>query len=357
MNFLLQNCTSLYCINWTVLACEKGVCKNYNKSLNEASCTEGACSNVALKIDYLFYYKDFKIINATIKLHIQNVSNVLPYMSQETTVKFVMTNRTINSVIEFSGNPGYISNLPIIVSTAKSNFTETFFNNTSDNYMYISGNDDGMCISSKSSQNVVRFGVNTRRKCRYVYPHRIDTRNSTNICKSIQYNIINLSGLNANLSISPFGNPYGITDDSWIRLQKEDIDNKPVYGGYSEHVSKLHCYNLINRFSIVILYANVDEKGFTDQNKIVLAKYEAVSHNVSFNVEEISTVVTIDINFIDVSRPSLYVYAGGPHLNIHLPKDFFFPFPPNKSLHVFNSCIVTIICCVTIFFTNKITLE
>ncbi|XP_075992300.1 tectonic-1-like isoform X1 [Anticarsia gemmatalis] len=353
LNSSALNCSNLHCINWTILACDNDVCMKYNKSHYEASCTESVCTNLALKIDYQFYYYDSKIINATIKFHIENISNVLPFLSQEITVKFIMSNKSLDNVIEFSGNPGYISNLPIIISTAKSNFTEHFFNRTmQSSKLNFPLNKEGICFSTNSSQNFVRFGLNKRTKCRYVHAQRTVRQNITSVCKSIQENIQNLLGLDKEIYISPFGNPYGIRDENWIHLQKE-ISEEIVYGEYSDNLSKLHCFHLINRISVTFVFANVDENDFTDQNKIIFAKLQVITNNVTFYIEDISSVITIDITFLDATKPNLYVYAGSPHLNIHLPKDFFFPFKPNNCFHVSNSCVLTILCCVAIFLQIK----
>lgn len=352
-----QNCSYLHCINWTILVCDSGLCLKYNDSLNEASCTDTACTNIALKIDYEFYYYELKIINATIKLHVQNISNVLPFISQEINIHFYMANKSIDHILELSGNPGYINGLPVIVSHVQSNHTAYFYKNTSErSRMLFPENKNGLCTISNTSTNIVKFGINKRTKCRYVHPH-VTLKNNMNVCKNIQNDFIELLRLSNNISVSPYGNPYDITDDNWINLRIDMNKQEPVYEEYNVNTLKLHCYNLINRVSVIFMFASVDEKAYKGQNKIMTAKYEIVTKNLSFNMEDISAVITIDINFVDMSKPSLIEYAGSPHLNIHLPKDFFFPFPPNSCHRVTNSCIVTIYCCVTLFFANKITLE
>ncbi|CAB3249996.1 unnamed protein product [Arctia plantaginis] len=349
MNSTVLNCSNLHCINWTILACYNNICKNYNKTLDAPSCTESNCTNVSFKIDYNFYYYDFKITNATIKLHIQKVLyNVLPLMSQEITVKFIMANKSLDYVIKFSGNPGYINNLQLIFSNAKSNFTDRYFNNTpTGNYWILPDNQNGLCILTNMSENFIRFNLNKRTKCRYVYTHQISKKNDTSACKAIQDDISALLGLNREVLIAPFGNPYAVKDEDWIKMQTNILS--PVYGEYSNQTFKLHCYNLVHRVSFLFVFASV-EKNFVGQNKILSAKYEALPINRSFNVEDISMVLTIDINFIDASTPNLYVYASSPYLSIHLPKDFFFPFPPNSVSHLSNLHIVAILCNIITLF-------
>ena len=345
----LQNCSNLHCINWTILACENGFCLNYNKTFNEASCTDDVCTNIALKIDYGFYYYDMKIINATIKLHLQNISHVLPILMQEVSIHFYLSNKSIDHAIELSGNPGYINGLPIIVSYAKSNHTDNFFNISTETrrHMLFPENRNGLCVSSNTSNNVVRFGINKRTKCRYVYSHTTLSKN--NMCNNIQNDINELLRLNINASVSPFGNPHEIVDHGWIKLHMDINRQEQIYGDYNENTLKLYCYNLINRLSLTFMFANVDERSYTEQNKILLAKYEVTAKNFSFNIEDISIVITIDISFVDLSKPSVIEYAGSPHINIHLPKDFFFPFPQNGCLNLSNTCIISIYCLVILF--------
>ncbi|KAF9415045.1 hypothetical protein HW555_007201 [Spodoptera exigua] len=355
INSTTLNCTTLHCINWTILMCENGFCKNYNKTQNEASCTEEVCTNIALKVEYEFYYYDFKIMNATIKLHVQNISNALPLMMQEVRVHFYMANKSIEHVIELSGNLGYINGLPVIASYAGNNYTEHFFNNTSEiRSLILPENRNGLCVRTNTSNNFAKFGVNKRTKCRYTYSPKNKTKQK--LCNNIQADIYKLLRLNNNISISPFGNPQDITDDKWLHLELDKHNLEPVYGDYNENTLKLYCYNLINRLSITFMYAKVDENSHTEQNKIVSAKYEATMDNLTFSSEDISFVITIDINFVDLSKPSDIEYAGGPHINIHLPKDFFFPFPQNSCIPLVNTCFVTICCYVMLFFANKITL-
>lgn len=288
-----------------------------------------------------------KIVNATIKLYLQNISHVLPLLMQEIRVQFYLANKPINDVIELSGNPGYVNGLPVIASYLKNNHTDNFFNNTSETRgrMLFPENRNGQCVLTNTSNNIVKFGINKRTKCRYVYT----TFSKTNTCNNIQNGIIRLLRLNNNVSISPFGNPHDISDDNWINLLVDEYKHEPTYGEYNENTLKLYCYNLINRLSVTLMYANVDEKSFTEQNKILSAKYEITAKNVSFNIEDISIVITVDINFVDLSKPSIIEYAGSPHINIHLPKDFFFPFPQNGSYKMSNTLIVKIYCFVILF--------
>lgn len=66
-------------------------------------------------------------MNATIKLHVQNVSNALPFMMQEVRVHFYMANNSTENLIELSGNLGYINGLPVIASYASNNYSDHFF--------------------------------------------------------------------------------------------------------------------------------------------------------------------------------------------------------------------------------------
>lgn len=301
---------------------------NYNKSLHDPTCTESYCTSIALKVDYIFNYFETKIVNATVRFYIKKVFLNVPFVTQEVNVKFLMANKSIDQLIKFSGSPGYLNGFPLIVSFSASNYTEDFYN-TSNGKKNIPqpDNKDGQCVLSNMPNNVV-FGANKRIKCRY-YHERDILQNDTSYCERIQNKINQLLGLTSKFALSPFGNPDNVKDEDWITIQAAARE-EPLYGEVNVKKSKLQCYNLVTRVSLIFTYADVSQNN-KKENKIVSAKLSTTVRNVTFSMEEISTVLTFDTTFIDGTKPSQYEFAGGPHLNIHLPKDFFFPFPSNRS--------------------------
>ncbi|XP_059060670.1 tectonic-1 [Achroia grisella] len=329
---LNMNCTNLHCVNWTIIACNDMQCVPYNKTLHEPLCSDSYCKNIAFQFDYIFYYYESKIINATIKLYIQEISTAIPFLQQKIDIRFVITNETIDKIIKVSGNPGYVSGLPILISLTESNHSYNFFNNTSTNKIYLSypTNKNGKCIFSNVTNNLVTFQFNKRMKCRYQHAVNVTAYSDRETCKTLQDSIHELLGLQHNIVISPYGNSLNVKDDEWIPLQKNIPDKNIVYGDYDTQNSKLNCYNIITGISLILSYADISEK---DGAKLLTAKLDTNIRNISMNVEitDISTVLTVDTIFIDQTKPSAYEYAAGPQLNIHLPDDFFFPFPSNGS--------------------------
>lgn len=330
--------------------CEGARCVDYNKSVHEPSCTESHCTNIALNIDYIFYCSQSKIINATIKLYPQKVSSAMPLMIQEINIKFVITNNSPDKFIEMSGNPGYLSGLPVIVSYSPTNHTENFFNSTSTRkYMAYPDNKNGFCAMSNATHNFVIFQSNKRLKCRFQYVQHFQQFNETDICHKIYETIKELLQLNDKIFVAPFGNPQNVKDDEWLPLQG-DMRGEPVYGEYNDRQTKLHCYNMVTGKSLIFTFAGLGDK--TKNIRILNAKSELHVQNVTFNVEDISTVLTIDTMFIDQTKPSVYEYAAGPHLDIHLPKDFFFPFHQYNSNNC-NYASLIIYCCMFIIHQIK----
>lgn len=318
-------------------------CSNYNKSVHEPTCTESFCTKLALKLEYIFNYHDTKITNATIKFHVQNVPITLNFIEQEIEVKFVLGNNSIERVLKLSGNPGYIDNLPIIVSHAESNYTDTFYNISSQlkTYMTLPESRGGVCLASNMTNNLVLFGSNRRIKCRYY--HKYTKQNGTEQCKLIQSNLNILLELNSKVAVSPLGNPEDLEEGDWMPLLL-NVSDKALYGELHEKSSKLYCYNIITRYSFVFSYAEIG-----GNNRILGTTFDTTAKNYSFSIDDISVVVTIDFNFIDVSKPSVYQYAAGPNLNFYLPNDFFLPFPSNESQVVrMNVFCLMLYCCVAI---------
>lgn len=324
-----QNCSTLHCTKWTVIVCDDTNCINYNKSLHEPLCTESVCTNIAKRVDYTFYYYETRITNATIKLFTQNISLNVPFIEQEVNVRFVLTNESVDSIIKFSGNPGYINNLPLIVSYNENNYTNTFYNTSMiQKYLSHPGNNRGICAISNITDNFVLFGQNKRIKCRY-FLARSKIRNETELCKNIQNYLVKILGLNKKVVVSPYGNPQNVKDEEWIPLKAAESEH-PLYGNFNKQKT-LKCYNLIIGTSYIFTYVDASEVDTERENKILTAKLEITARNVTFNLEEMSTVVSVDTMFIDKTKSSTYEYAGGPQLNIHLPKDFFFPFPSSEA--------------------------
>ncbi|XP_026757502.2 tectonic-1 [Galleria mellonella] len=324
------NCSNLHCVNWTIITCNDAQCVPYNKTLHEPSCSDSYCRNIASHFDYIFYYYESKITNATIRLYIQEISTAIPFLLQKIDIRFLIANETIDNIVKVSGNPGYMAGLPIIASFTESNHTYNFFNKTSTNKNYLSYpvNKNGKCILSNVTNNLVTFQYNKRMKCRYQHVGNISSYSRTETCKTLQENIIKLLGLQHNIVISPYGNSYNIKDDDWISMQKNIPDKGLVYGEYNAQHLRLHCYNIITGISLIFTYADISDK---EGAKLLAAKLDTNVRNISFNVDitDISVILTMDIIFLDQTKPSIYEYAAGPQLNIHLPGDFFFPFPSN----------------------------
>lgn len=318
--------------------------------MHEPLCTESGCTNIALRVDYTFHYYETRITNATLKLFTQAISLNVPFIGQQVNVRFVLTNESLDTIIEFSGNPGYINNLPVIVSYNENNYTNKFYNTsttTIQKYLSHPENKRGICVMSNFTHNFVLFGQNKKVKCRY-FLARNKIRNETELCKHIQNDLIKTLGLNNKVVVSPHGNPQNVKDEEWIPLQVAEIEH-PLYGRFSKQ-NTLQCYNLIFGISYIFTYvdaSDVDER----MNRILTAKLEKTVRNVTFNLEEISTVVSVDTMFIDETKSSTYEYAGGPQLNIHLPKDFFFPFPSSNAC-IFELHLYVIVSSVAVF-SNK----
>lgn len=343
---LFQNCSNLHCVNWTVIVCKNLDCTNYTRNLHDPTCTESICTNLAPKIEYIFYYYDSKITNATITFHLANLTTTVPFISQEIEVKFVMGNKSIDKILKLSGNPGYLEDLPIIISYAVKNYTDAFYNTTivTRRHLILPENKNGLCTLFNNSENYLLFGRNRRIHCRYNH-EAAKFANATDECLSIQSNIKGYLELYKHILVSPLGNPRDVKDSYWISVEKSPVV-KPVYGKLQDKASKLICFNLVIRFSITFGYVQV--KG---NNRIVSANLAETAKNATFYLDEISTIITVDISFRDVTNPGEFEYVtSNPSVNIHLPEDFLYPFRSNKSpvlINVFTMilCIISIISC------------
>lgn len=325
------------------MVCEDTSCVAYNKSMHESFCTDIKCTFIALKMDYIFYYHNFKIVNATVKLYTQNVSMILPFMTQELDVKFYLANESVEHAIRFSGVPGYVYGLPVIASFAEANHTEVFFkNNSLRKHLALPTNENGICVNSPFKENILLFGPNKRTKCRLSFNKNILSNNGTITCKLISNYINEYLELNDTIFVSPTGNPHGRNDKDWLPVHIKNIDKEIIHGEFFHTTSSLTCYNIATKIFFIFTYADKSNIDFQIQNEILSADVEVTMQNVTFNMDDFSTVLTNDITFIDVTKPPVYEFAGSPDLNIHLPRDFFFPFSSKSWVKNTNSTLITL---------------
>lgn len=277
------------------------------------------------------------------------------FITQEISVDFVMGNQSIENIVRLSGNPGYIKGLPVIVSLSESNHTENFYNSTVGlkSHLLLPYNKDGECVVTNLTHNIVKFGYNQRLTCRAYFGQNFTLHNGTHGCMNIQMKINELYGVSPYkfIFISPLGNPQDFSDENWVNLQMFDKSN--IYGVYHRKDSELLCYNLITRIAFVIAFADTNDAN-TKENKILSARVHGTAKNITFSMEDLSAVITVDTIFIDVNKPIVHEYVGTPHLNFHLPKDFFFPLAYNKGNLIKQTLVLY--ACIVFFYTNKITL-
>ncbi|XP_023950434.2 tectonic-1 isoform X1 [Bicyclus anynana] len=343
INSTKLDCTTLHCVNRTFLICDEHRCTEYNNELHEPSCSDSHCNNIGVKVEYEFYCNASLITRVIVKFHVQIISMDLEYVSQEITVKFYMGNNSIESIIKFSGNPGYIKGLPIIVTSLESNRTENFYNTSIgkyNNHILLPSNKDGECVLTNLTHNILKFGHNKRIKCRTHFKHNFTINNGTDGCMNIQTKIDGLYGFSKNIYISPYGNPQGVSDENWISLQNHH--KRDIHGEYHRKDANLICYNLVTRIAFTIAYTDTNEAN-KEINKIISARVDSTTKNISFSIEDLSIVITIDTNFIDASKTTVHEYIEA-HFNFHLPKDFFYPSSSSKGSFVTYQNIVLFLC-------------
>ncbi|XP_061707144.1 tectonic-1 isoform X1 [Cydia pomonella] len=345
LNTSVLNCSNVHCTNWTVIICNDTSCINYNKSLHEPLCTDSQCTHIALKIDYIFYYHNLKIVNATVKLFIQNVSMNVPLMKQDISVRFHLANISIEQAVKFSGNPGYISNRAVIVSHVESNHTDNFFNSSSmHNHFILPVNENGKCTISNTAKDELKFGSNKRTKCRLYLEHKFLSYNATHACRMIHASIQDYLGLNYTSFVSPYGNPRGQEDAQWIPLQVQAFEKDSIMGEFVDGESTLVCRNIVAAVSLIFTYADLSATNDQLENKILTAAVQRTAQNITLQVDDFTTVLTVDVTFVDVTKPPVYEFAGSPDFNIHLPADFFFPFPNRAFVNRCNLMQLIYIC-------------
>ncbi|XP_063529914.1 tectonic-1-like [Cydia strobilella] len=293
----------------------------------------------------MFYYHNLKIVNATVKLYTQNVSMNVPLLIQDISVRFYLSNTSIEQAVQFSGNPSYIPNRPVIVSHVENNHTDNFFNSSSKhNHFVLPVNENGKCTLSNTVKDELKFGSNKRTKCRLYLEHKFLSYNCTHACRMIHASIEEYLGLNYTSFVSSYGNPRGQEDAQWIPLQVQATEKDAIFGEFFDGKSTLVCHNIVTAVSLMFTYADLSATNDKIENKILTATVQMTERNITFQVEDFTTVLTVDVTFVDVTKPPVYEFAGSPDFNIHLPADFFFPFPNKAFVDKCNSIQFMYIC-------------
>ncbi|KAH0540396.1 tectonic-1 [Cotesia glomerata] len=343
-----QSCPKNVCIPIETIYCLKAWSMCNTTLQPKSSCENGTCYNIVKQILYTITHNGTMGVQK-IQLNIL-LGNFSTSYHQHFEVKYEWTGFSNDEVIYVSGNPGYITNKPIIIgtlmkSTSKNIVTEFIFINKTDYQLTVplGGSKNNYC--SEENRYTVKFNEDLKSKCLISLETNnftVDTCNEINkkiIAAYFQQTLINITSIEGyKLFISKTSN---ITNNNVTNWNQILLNKLPARATGQKINDKISCWNLTTSINIDILYSLLPKPDDdTTYHKIVGVAITLNERNVSLSkcpivncTDKIDHEINSFVKFHDVSMPDNYFFAGGPNLDISLPYDFFYPFMSSS-----NSC-------------------
>lgn len=297
---------------------------SYNESTSR-------CENVAQDVAFNVRYH----IGKSVKITQVNVSFILGGVSksflQRNKFHFSMVeNITANSTNKTtpyrrSGNPGYITGLPVIVAVVEGEGDTAIIypstTNKSVSFTTVSPTSRGLC-NTEGDRLPINFGVDFRTGCFMLLKKDLDL----NGCEEMQKNIYKVLRSNLPTHVGIFGNASADTLLNWIPLINEAP--KDVVS-----ISNGRCTNMHTSILFEFLYAST---GFQQnpQRKVVgvHVKYgeartldlKCVGLFCGGATEKLELIQSV--SFVDVSLTPQAEIKTTPRFRSKAPNDFFYPF-------------------------------
>lgn len=312
-------------------------------------CSDVFCYNVAKRVRYIIYHSGSDgIKNIDVQFQLANVSKSF---KQEFEVIFKWFGLNQSLVLERSGNPGYIAGKPVIIGTELNNSTDdgtggyVIFNQTHHYLTLPIADKSGKC--SEVERYSVEFLEDIKLKCSV----EVKVKNfSTTACIKLQNRtfetLINFMIINEfekedfeRQYISKHGNFSDNGTSSWTKIFFNEIPQYIITAQSTE--DEIMCSGLVTSVLFNIVHSLIT-KPDSKNNHAILGVGVKFSRTVDVkwpkcvgkNCEEVLSLDLVSfVSFHDVSKPTKYILAGGPNLDISLPYDFFFPFMNNPQLN------------------------
>jgi len=308
------------------------------------------CTNIVKGLKYVIGHNGSAGINSIdAYFNIGNASHAF-YQYFEVEYHWMDSNNT--KVFTRSGNPGYVMGKPIIIGVSHANKSDILFNKTDGFFTLPLAGKNGEC--DQINRHIVLFGEDLKLTCSV----KMFIKNFTALsCAELQNltmrlltkNFLNISQYYTTY-VSKLGNFSSKNVDDWLFIVFNRIPRNVITAHTID--KRILCSGLVTSMHLSILYSILPKPK-------TITNYKILGVGIAFNEEEdvswlkcalknCTDVLHVNIisyvNFHDVSKPSKYHFAGGPHLDITLPYDFFYPFlNDSKIMEISNTWIFLII--------------
>ncbi|XP_028316015.1 tectonic-1-like isoform X1 [Gouania willdenowi] len=275
-------------------------------TLTPAVMRPGLCANVVLKVFYVMEYSSTgDIVNATVSVLLGFIQKTSLLLQQEFHITYVQEDGG-ELAIHFSGNPGYVSGLPLESATR----TAQGLSRSVGHFLSVFHSEAHQdCLQGPHQRSLVLFGLNSQSGCTL---RLTDTFN----CSLLSELLLSvLRGSDPAQYVALFGNSLLDNPTDWLQIKRV---SRGEAAGCSVPLS-LH------------LEIEWTKYGALSNPQAQIVSIKEIIQTNSSSLDRLSggsgvLPISSSVAFIPVSAPARPGYRATPTINARLPFDFFFPF-------------------------------
>ncbi|XP_062616316.1 tectonic-3-like isoform X2 [Saccostrea cucullata] len=316
------------------------------------------CNNVVLGVEYhLTHDGSNGISRAGVRLTIGNIQESDLPLTQTYGSSFTSVNEINKTIVERSGNPGYIIGKPVRAGVLVLNATgdsgnryaivEEMYNMT-----IIKGSATGTCLTDAATRQQINFGINMASGC--LIRFNLYNVSADQYCQAMQEVVIDaMEGVVDTVTrddptrlrrVATYGNSDPLKPGDWVQILRE-----PPAPAEGSNTQEGPVCTMSMGMHTEILYANTGALA-NPQPKIIGVSYRyEPRQDVTYTCEgsrctpgntevDQSFEVRHSVTFIDASQPATGYVGEPPVFLAKVPSDFFYPFDSSHAsqIRLFN---------------------
>ncbi|KAH6923387.1 hypothetical protein HPB50_000928 [Hyalomma asiaticum] len=314
--------------------CYNGSCLVANTSDCAPRYVDGSCVHVVSEACFRVFHNGADGI-ARIDAHYKLVTlepDTVEF-SQRFSVSFAWASSSDAEPLRVSGNPGYMTGLPVLAGCFNQNGSAC---REQDSPMFLAVPEtiDGDC-SSAIARTAVKFRYNIRTGC-LLWPFKFPN------CSALQDALLAyVTGTDRHVThVASFGNANRSRVDEFVSVLVENspaTDLKQAAASASTAGSDV-CVLPATEVRVYVMHART-EHASRPQEKVVsvLRSYGRGGAAEVRLSGRLPVEVTYVVNFVDVTQSARRIFAPPPTIDARLPQDFFYPFFLESSASKYRS--------------------
>ncbi|XP_076822512.1 tectonic-3-like [Clavelina lepadiformis] len=293
--------------------------------------TTTQCENVVTSATYTIGTNGTNGISSVdLQIDLSMIGEASFPLTQQFAINFVSIQNT-GTVLQLSGNPGYLIGRPLLTAVCDSaGVPQSFNSNPNVGVTLVTPTATGLCSASEAlTRQAILFGQDQTTGCM--------TALSTSTCQQIQQEIFatldgQIFNQNGSVCIGSYGNTTDLTSTAdWTQVIKADSESLLI----SVTETNTGCQNMILSSVYEILFANAGNIS-DPQPKVVGARYSygnpqflqfrCIGGNCDRGTNQQRVEISTSVTFIDISETPVSLETQRPTIEAKLPNDFFSPF-------------------------------